>query len=124
MGVVARSAQQRAEAFSILYAAMGIGWGLSGFAVSALLGPVGASGAITVAAAVAVLCGLAAQFVASRSGRCVLTGRPAVVLAKARLFGCQREQCRSSVGRRSRNGHRLQLGASDLLPARRYVFGS
>ena len=51
---------QRAQAFSILYAAMGIGFGVSGLAIGALLGTIGIRGAIALAAAVATISAAAA----------------------------------------------------------------
>ncbi|MBV9205745.1 MAG: MFS transporter [Actinobacteria bacterium] len=54
------SPAQRAQAFSIMYAAMGAGFGLAGLAAGILLGPLGIRGVIATAAAAAVLTALTA----------------------------------------------------------------
>jgi hypothetical protein len=54
-------ATQHSEAFAILYSAMGLGWGASGLIAGVLLRPIGAAGAIAIAAAVAVSGGVATQ---------------------------------------------------------------
>jgi MFS family permease len=53
---------QRAQAFSILYAAMGAGFGASGLAAGALLGSAGARGVIALAAAITILAATATAF--------------------------------------------------------------
>jgi hypothetical protein len=45
---------RRSEAFAIQYSAFHIGWGISGLSLAALLGPVGAAGAIAFSGGVAV----------------------------------------------------------------------
>ena len=45
---------RHSEAFAIQYSAFGIGWGISGLSVAALLGPVGAGGAIAIGGGTAV----------------------------------------------------------------------
>jgi hypothetical protein len=46
--------ERRSEAFATQYSAFHVSWGLSGLTVAALLGPVGAGGAIAIAGAIAV----------------------------------------------------------------------
>jgi len=57
---------QRAQAFSIMYAAMGAGFGLSGLATGTLLGSVGIRGVITTAAATAILTAVTAGLARGR----------------------------------------------------------
>jgi MFS family permease len=76
------SPAQRAQAFSIMYAAMGAGFGLSGLAAGILLGPLGIRGVITTAAAAAVLTALAADLSRDRQKWAGTSRRSAVMTSR------------------------------------------
>jgi hypothetical protein len=75
----AMPAARRSEAFSILYAAFGVGAGVSGLTMSVLIGPLGADGAIAVGGGVAVITSLLLQLLprpVARARRRALGTRP------------------------------------------------